>query len=239
MADARLFAKLDLGYFDNPKVADFIEDHPHALFLHLRAILYCRQHLTDGHFPVRLVCRMASASYCGSECEQECDYCRAVGAGLIERLDPRTGNVHDYLEHQDSAEDVQRRSKAGKKGAAARWSDPDADRNAKRNAKGNATTNAEERRGEESNRGASQAKRRAPEHPLPDTWRPTSSHQNYAEENNLDLSTEVFRFRNHAKANDRRQRDWDAAFRMWLSKAQDYAPPKRKVVRSDVPEAWQ
>ena len=100
MADARLFAKLDLGYFDNPKIADFIEDHPHAIFLHLRAILYCRQHLTDGHFPVRLVCRMASATYCGSECESECDYCRAVAAGLFERVDAKTGNVskpEDFL----------------------------------------------------------------------------------------------------------------------------------------------
>lgn len=154
MADARLFAKLDLGYFDNPKVADFVDDHPRVIFLHQRAILYSRQHLTDGEFPIRLVCRMVSASYCGSECDSECDYCRAVGAGLLERIDTRTGLVHDYLEHQDSADSVQRRASAGKKGAAARWSGSDANRIANGNTvgtgNGKAGTNAEERRGEES-----------------------------------------------------------------------------------------
>ena len=34
MPDARLFAKFDLGYFDNPKIADFVEDHPRVIFLH-------------------------------------------------------------------------------------------------------------------------------------------------------------------------------------------------------------
>ena len=87
MADARLFAKFDLGYFDNPKIADFVEDHPRVIFLHQRAFLYCRQHLTDGEFPVRLVARMVCATYCGSQCDAECDYCRGVQSGLFERVD--------------------------------------------------------------------------------------------------------------------------------------------------------
>jgi len=150
MADARQFAKLDLGYFDNPKTADFIDDHPHVLLLHLRAILYSRQHLTNGKFPVRLVARMASASYCGSQCDSECDYCRAVDAGLLERDNARTGVVHDYLLHQQSATDVERLSNAGKKGAAARWSsDSDADRNADRTPERNPKANAEREEREE------------------------------------------------------------------------------------------
>lgn len=148
MADARQFAKLDLGYFDNPKVADYIDEHPHVPILHLRAILYCRQHLTNGKFPIRLVTRMVSATYCGSECASECDYCRGCDAGLFDRLDERSGLVHDYLKHQQSAEDVERLSNAGKKGAAARWgSESDANGNANGNATPNAEANAE--RGEE------------------------------------------------------------------------------------------
>ena len=148
MADARQFAKLDLGYFDNPKVADFVDEHPHVPILHLRAILYSRQHLTDGLFPIRLVVRMASATYCGSQCDAECDYCRGVSVGLFDRVNDRQGMVHDYLEHQQSSEDVKRLSNAGKKGAAARWgSESDADRNADRNGTPNAEANAE--RGEE------------------------------------------------------------------------------------------
>jgi hypothetical protein len=42
----------------------------------------------------------------------------------------------------------------------------------------------------------------------------------------LDLDREVFRFRNHAEANDRRQASWNAAFTTWLDKATDYGRPK-------------
>jgi len=151
MADARLFAKFDLGYFDNPKIADFVEDHPRVIFLHQRAFLYCRQRLTDGEFPVRLVARMVCATYCGSQCDAECDYCRGVQSGLFERVDDRTGIVHDYLEHQDSADQVTRRSKAGKKAASARWdSDAQSGSHTKGIAHRSAEGNAEERRGEES-----------------------------------------------------------------------------------------
>jgi hypothetical protein len=212
----RQFAKLDLGYFDNPKVADFVEDHPHVPLLHLRAILYCRQHLTDGRFPVRLVARMASASYCGSHCDSECDYCRAVEAGLLTRVDGKTGEVHDYLEHQQSSEDVARLSNAGKKGAAARWkSGSDADRNADGIPDGNAEANAErEEREERESTG-----RKRPTRAIPTDWMPTAKHQAYADENRLDLGQEAFRFRNHAHQVDRRCANWNAAFTNWLSKA--------------------
>lgn len=87
----------------------------------------------------------------------------------------------------------------------------------------------------------SASRRRSPERPIPEDWKPTTSHQAYAEEHNLDLSTESFKFRNHAIANDRRQRDWDASFRMWLATAKSYAAerPKPRADRSHLPEAWQ
>jgi len=62
-------------------------------------------------------------------------------------------------------------------------------------------------------------RRRKPETALPDSWRPNDSHNKLARE--LGLSTEEARFeldqfRDHAQQNDRRCRDWDAAFRNWL-----------------------
>ena len=83
--------------------------------------------------------------------------------------------------------------------------------------------------------------RRSPERPIPDDWKPTTGHQEYADANGLDLSTEAFKFRNHAVANDRRQRDWDASFRMWLAKATEFAAerPRPRQHRPDLPEAWQ
>jgi hypothetical protein len=153
MPDPRHFAKLDLGYFDNPKIAGFLDDRPRVMILHLRAITYCRQHLTDGRFPVRLVVRLACASYCGSHCDGQCDYCAAEHAGLFVRDGDRDALVHDYLEHQDSADQVRARKTAGQSGAAARWGGKsnakgNADRNADRIPKGNADANAEKRREE-------------------------------------------------------------------------------------------
>lgn len=66
---------------------------------------------------------------------------------------------------------------------------------------------------------AGRSPRRKPERPLPEDWKPTAKHSALASERRVDLSSEAFRFRAHAEANDRRQRDWNAAFTMWLSKA--------------------
>lgn len=155
MADLRLFAKLDLGYFENPKTGGLLESDPRVLILHLRAILYCRQHLTDGTFPIRQVVRLACASYCGSHCEGQCDVCKATQCGLFADLGRTTARVHDYLEHQDSAEQASRRKRAGQKAAAARWGNSDdadgnADGIANGNADGSAKGNAEKRREEKS-----------------------------------------------------------------------------------------
>jgi hypothetical protein len=64
------------------------------------------------------------------------------------------------------------------------------------------------------------AKRRKPEVPLPDTWKPDEA---WTEENLPGLSGEEYRrvmgaFRAHAQAHDRRCRDWDAAWRQWVHK---------------------
>ena len=57
---------------------------------------------------------------------------------------------------------------------------------------------------------------------LPDGWHPRDAHKKFAAENNLDIEIEAANFRDHAQANDRRQKDWDAAFRMWLRKSTEY-----------------
>jgi hypothetical protein len=143
MADKRAYFKVDVGYFDNPKLAALVEDDPRAVILHLRAIAYCAQHLTDGRFPMRLVMRLA----CASQSDLQC----LIDAGLIVPADDTDADVHDYLEHQRSAEDAKKARAAGQRGAAARWSaDDDAGRTAKGNADriadGNATPNAQRER---------------------------------------------------------------------------------------------
>ena len=229
MADPRYYAKLDVGYFDNPKTTDLLETKPRVLILHLRAITYCRQHLTDGTFPLRLVVRLACASYCGSHCEGQCDVCAAVQCGLFSNVTATTADVHDYLEHQDSAESIKARKIAGKKGAAARWTD--ADGNADRNADGN----AKERRGEERSSTRANGTRKSPTTTIPETWKPTTKHAEYAAERGVDLSSEAFRFRNHALSVDRRLSNWNAGFTNWLSKAK---PEQSRAAGDRRPEGW-
>lgn len=69
--------------------------------------------------------------------------------------------------------------------------------------------------------------KRAPETRLPDDWEPTLSARKYASMNAIHLGHEVEQFRNHAAANDRRQRNWDAAFRTWLGNAKKWSRPQQ------------
>ena len=72
-------------------------------------------------------------------------------------------------------------------------------------------------------------KRRAPETSLPDDWRPNDTHRALAADQGVDCDHEAHKFRDHAAANDRRQRDWDAAFRTWLRRARDYGATNGKA----------
>lgn len=62
--------------------------------------------------------------------------------------------------------------------------------------------------------------RRKPERPLPASWAPNAQHHETAIAKRLDMAEQVMRFRNHADTHDRRARDWDAAFRTWLNRAE-------------------
>jgi hypothetical protein len=100
-----------------------------------------------------------------------------------------------------------------------------------------ATGEGEKGRRGEGEKGAS---RRAPETTLPDSWQPSDAHTTYSKTHTLDVAAEAFKFRNHAKANDRRQRDWNAAFTTWLARAREYAParPVAKPRNPNLPEGW-
>lgn len=79
--------------------------------------------------------------------------------------------------------------------------------------------------------------RKRPARAIPDDWKPTQKHAALAAERGADLSTEAFRFRNHAIANDRRQANWDAAFNNWLGKAKP-DPTQGGTIVDRRPEAW-
>lgn len=78
--------------------------------------------------------------------------------------------------------------------------------------------------------------RRKPEHTLPANWEPNDNHREQARAAAVDIDRETAAFKDHAQANDRRLRDWDAGFRMWLTKARP-AGNVRPLPRRD-PDAW-
>jgi hypothetical protein len=57
---------------------------------------------------------------------------------------------------------------------------------------------------------------------LPLDWEPNHSHTERAEKEGVDLEREAEKFRVHARANGRKQLDWNAAFTQWLMRASEY-----------------
>lgn len=68
---------------------------------------------------------------------------------------------------------------------------------------------------------------------LPADWVPTKVHVDKAREKGLDVLDQAETFRLHAEAHDRRAASWNAAFTMWLKKANP-AP----TVRASNADAW-
>jgi len=74
-----------------------------------------------------------------------------------------------------------------------------------------------------SNNGKPKPKPKKKEVPLPDDWEPSESHLLKAKKVRVaDLGLEVEKFKAHAEANDRRQKNWNGAFTQWI--LSDYCP---------------
>lgn len=122
MADKRAYAQFDVGYLDNPKLAELLDaGHLAAILMHAASVMYCSQHLTDGRITERTMQRKIGGT--AEDCE------RLVEAGLWHRVDhdcefcPKIQDgtyVHDYLEHNRSSEGVKRASEKGRKAAIVR-----------------------------------------------------------------------------------------------------------------------
>lgn len=128
--DPRPYIRVALDLPMNPKLAAIEENFHQCGWAYICSLCYCGQSLTDGHFPLRAVLRMA-------------DVDRAQVMALVEQglwhlpdhdcpncEQPKPGHavIHDYLQHQRSAAEIHdlsaKRREAGKKGAQKRWSPP-------------------------------------------------------------------------------------------------------------------
>ncbi|MFJ8687398.1 hypothetical protein [Micromonospora wenchangensis] len=129
-ADPRPYVRVSVDLPTNPKL-DAIDD-PAAGWAYVVALCYSAQSLTDGHFPVRAVLRMANVSPDVATALAEQGLWHLPGHDC-ERCDqPKSGwaVAHDYLQHQRSAGEVReltdKRREAGRKGAQSRWNRPGA-----------------------------------------------------------------------------------------------------------------
>lgn len=156
MADKRAYFKVDVGYFTNPKTAALSIERPSAVILHLASVAYGAQHLTDGVVPELLLLRLTGATTDDANALIVADVWHRGGHTCPRCDQPDRGMVvvHDFLEHQRSAEDAKRLSEAGSKGAAGRWN---ADRNADRNGQPNAKANGQREREKERDKEPSSA----------------------------------------------------------------------------------
>ena len=125
------YVKLDDAFLDHPK---FLEAGPLAGYLALCAIAWSNRNRTDGFIPAVQVMRLASFEgiannvFVDDIVDAEVDArdlaIALVKVGLWEEV-PRGYQIHDYLEHQNSAAEIRdlstARAEAGRKGAEARW----------------------------------------------------------------------------------------------------------------------
>ena len=114
MADKRAFFKLDVGYYDNPKIVPLLdEDQPWAVHLHQASMAYSAQHLTDGVVRVKTMLRKIPAT--------DSDVQALIAAGLWIDLGDGQVRVHDYLEHNRSAAEAKSATDKARRAAAARY----------------------------------------------------------------------------------------------------------------------
>src|SRR5690606_28100158 len=99
-----------------------------AIGLHTLGIGWCDRTRSDGFIPVHAIPRIAIGNYAPVLAE-------LLRVGFWEECDGGYA-IHDYLDWQDSAEDIEARSASARNAAAQRWG------NANCNADSNADSNA-------------------------------------------------------------------------------------------------
>lgn len=206
--------KVDDRFWSHPKTAG-LSDAATALWL--RAGSWSSGHLTDGRIPVSML-RFFRARRRSADELVDAGLWSDVGDAFV---------FHAWDEYQPSKSQVEAKREATRNrvnawrerhGNAVTNTSDDEDRNAAPDPTRPDPTNKEVPKG---------TSKRTPEKPLPETWEPNENHASYAMENRLDLAHEAGQFRAHAAANDRRQRNWDMAFRTWLGNAAKWSSDRK------------
>ncbi|RTE49354.1 hypothetical protein [Actinobaculum sp. 352] len=201
-----------------------------AQIAHLGSILYSAQNKTDGVFPVAAI----KALY---NIHSEAAITALFDVGMWINLPGGMAEIRDFLEHNTSRAEAAATSEKRRNAAAKRWKEAEND-DAKCNANCHANSRDSKSKSESKSNNPSvsplaadaatgdteQTPKPRPNRKrgtqLPDDWTPNPRHADIAAERGVTCWAEAEKFRDWARATGRTYRDWDAAFRNWLRRAE-------------------
>jgi hypothetical protein len=230
----QLWAKIALNLADNPKVIGLSDS---AFRAFIEAILYSRQHLTDGFLDRRVV-----AKRWGLDVAAELTSNDPANPSWLE---VEGGfEIHHFCEYQMTNEDVERKRESqrlkGMKSGEARRAKLEQNRT---KAEPNVNQNEPETE-TETDKGVVVKPTRKTQ--LQQGWKPSSSGYEYARQNapGMNIPIELEKFEDYNLQQNRTTADWDAAWRTWVRNAVKFdpsianppPPPKKQfgVVTDDV-----
>jgi hypothetical protein len=220
--------KVDDAFHGHPKV---MELSPAAVGVWTLAGSWCANYLTDGEIKAGVVRRFGADDAMIQELVNAGLWIDIGGAYQFKDWDEYQPLKEEVEAERNAARDRMKAVRAKKKGVER---SPEQPANVHPNNTGTFGGTSEEVRVTPSLPAPSHpdpsSSRRSPERSLPEDWKPNVGHQEKAAAKHLDVRFLAESFRNHAATNDRRARDWDAAFRNWILKATPGTPPAARNI---------
>lgn len=243
------WVKLDDNFFGNKKVVQVSRD---AKVLYLAGLCYAGASLTDGVIPSGALPILAAQTGIRSP-KKYIDELIRVGLWIDE---PDGYAIHDYLEHNTSASDVQvKRDQARERMQRHRSRNVRANNErSSRNVREPETEIETDTERTEANASVEDARERATSpakratkvpdsFPIDDRWEAWGAEHGFTV---AEMRAQVPRFQDHYRAKGQTRKDWAASFRTWMRNARDWGhldpTPIRPNGRASPPDdftAWE
>jgi hypothetical protein len=240
MADSRGYFKVTNNLPDHPKVVEAGGD---AGWLHVCAMAYCSGNFTDGMVPIKLVPRLSDRENPKQLASKLLDVGLWHASGheckRCAQPDDKHYIIHDYLDHQTSAERARetslKRAAAGRRGGEAKAA---SSKLLGAGYDGASSKRVAEEEQEEHGKKTSSSSSRTPSAAaketkgtrIPDDFTVTDAMKKWAAENvpRISWPRETTKFVNHWKSKagrDATKVKWDLAWQNWLLNADDHLGP--------------
>src|SRR5680860_207298 len=230
------WVKLDDNFFRNPKV---LEISGEAKLLYVAGICYSGSSLTDGFIPKNAVRSLAADADVSANSKRVKEL---LNAGLWEE-NPRGYGIHDYLDHNTSADDVRKKREQARHRARKQRGEfaetsrevPENNSESSREVTEPETeteTETETSEAKASGKGASAPKpkpNRATQ--VPDIFPITDGLIAWGEKNGFtvrQMESQVELFQDHYRSKGETRKDWVASFRTWMHNARDWGHLDKK-----------